>query len=381
MDARTSAKSLTTGVTLDPMGVLEKFQVAPHQIRDYLSLVGDTSDNIVGAKGIGAKRAVELLTKFGDLDTLYDKLAESDGKTLGLTPAVTASLVEFATRFETVRKLITLRDDVDLPFEEIFAERRPKGGDLEEPMPDEIPHDAERDTFTRDMFSTIDVKTMPAPPPEPAREVVTPQADGKATVTQEVAAPAPAPTPQPSLLDSVVAATPVEWERQLEPRSMAQAQWLAKELHSSRLFSAYGTPAAVLSTILAGRELGLNVMAALRAFHIIDGKPVMQADFIRALVINSKLPKYFRCTERTAKSATFVTKRGDDPEMSLTYTFDEAREAWPKKASDWEKSFLASGWGKNPADMCVARAGSKLARLVYPEVVYGLYAPEEFDPS
>ena len=48
---------------------------------------------------------------------------------------------------------------------------------------------------------------------------------------------------------------------------------------------------------------------------------------------------------------------------------------FPNLKDKWDKS----GWGKNPADMLVARAGAKLARLVYPDVVHGLYAPEEME--
>ena len=122
-------------------------------------------------------------------------------------------------------------------------------------------------------------------------------------------------------------------------------------------------------TVLAGRELGMPTMHALRAFHIVDGKPVLAADAIRALVLRSGLARYFRCTERTAARATFVTQRGDEPEIGLTYTIEEATTAGLLKAG--------SGWVKNPADMLVARAGSKLARLVYPDVVHGIYAGDE----
>jgi hypothetical protein len=103
--------------------------------------------------------------------------------------------------------------------------------------------------------------------------------------------------------------------------------------------------------------------------------PRMAADFIRALVINSGKAKYFRPVERTAKSATFETQRGDDPPISMTYTIEEGRTAFAGDVKAWEKS----GWGKNPADMCVARCSSKLARLVYPEVTFGLVAYEEID--
>jgi hypothetical protein len=95
------------------------------------------------------------------------------------------------------------------------------------------------------------------------------------------------------------------------------------------------------------------------------------------MVIRSGLAHYFRCTERTATRATFETQRGDDLPMSLTFTIEEARIAWSKT----QEKFDASGWGHNPADMLVARAGAKLARLVYPDVVHGLYAPEEIEAA
>ena len=164
--------------------------------------------------------------------------------------------------------------------------------------------------------------------------------------------------------------TVVDYERQLEPQSMNQAVQLAGLLFKARLFGAYGTPEAVLSTVLSGRELGLSAMASLRAFHIVEGRPTLAADALRALVIKSGKAKSFRCTERTPTAATFVTQREGDEPMELRYTIEEAHAAGLVKNG--------SGWTKNPADMLVARASSKLARLVYPDVVAGLYAPEEF---
>jgi hypothetical protein len=144
---------------------------------------------------------------------------------------------------------------------------------------------------------------------------------------------------------------------------------------ASRLFGAYGHPAGILATILAGRELGIPPMASLRAFHIIDSKPVASAGLIQARIMQSPKCEYFRCIERTAEAATFATKRKGDPEVQLRYTIEEARQAWTKPI----EKFAQSGYGKNPADMLVARATSKLARLVYPDVVMGLYGKEEFD--
>ncbi len=60
--------------------VFESWGVYPEQIGDYLSLVGDSSDNIPGVKGIGAKSAVSLLNEFETLDGIYDHLAEIGSK-------------------------------------------------------------------------------------------------------------------------------------------------------------------------------------------------------------------------------------------------------------------------------------------------------------
>lgn len=56
--------------TLDRAGVVEKFGVPPEGIRDYLTLVGDTVDNIPGVVGVGPKTAVKLLAQFGSVEAL-----------------------------------------------------------------------------------------------------------------------------------------------------------------------------------------------------------------------------------------------------------------------------------------------------------------------
>jgi len=60
--------------------VVEDWGVYPEQIRDYLALVGDSSDNIPGVKGIGAKTAAKLLTQFGSLEAIYEGLDQISSK-------------------------------------------------------------------------------------------------------------------------------------------------------------------------------------------------------------------------------------------------------------------------------------------------------------
>ena len=54
----------------DPAAVEERFGVPPEKILDVRALVGDTSDNIPGVKGIGEKGAAKLIAEWGDLDAL-----------------------------------------------------------------------------------------------------------------------------------------------------------------------------------------------------------------------------------------------------------------------------------------------------------------------
>ena len=60
----------------DSDAVYEKFGVYPEQIADYLALTGDAVDNIPGVPGVGPKTAAALLTHFGTLEALYERLDE-----------------------------------------------------------------------------------------------------------------------------------------------------------------------------------------------------------------------------------------------------------------------------------------------------------------
>lgn len=375
------ANGATPEKTYDIAAVTEKFGVAPNQMLDFLALVGDTSDNIKGAIKIGAVTAAKLLNTFGTLDDLYAALDKGEAS---LSPAVKASLIEFRPWMDTVRSLIRLRPDAPIPFEEVFRERVPADVAVfydEEGLTDES-GSVDGDTLgMTGPTSTVDsAHSGELPRPSDAAKSSDATTAAKAERNSPIAGAGsiPAHSHQQSLVvreSSTSAPAPAEWERQLEPRSIDQAKALADSMFLSRLFSAYGHPAGIMATVMAGRELGMPAMGSLRAFHIIDNKPTLSAGAIHALVLRSGLAEYFRCTERTSERCTFVTKRNGEPEMALTFTIEEAKQAWQKETA----KFATSGWGRNPADMLVARASTKLARLVYPDVVHNLYASEEME--
>lgn len=67
---------------VDEISVREKYGIEPIQIIDYLALVGDTSDNIPGVRGIGEKTASPLIQKFGSVEGIYERIDEVDKKGL-----------------------------------------------------------------------------------------------------------------------------------------------------------------------------------------------------------------------------------------------------------------------------------------------------------
>ncbi|MGC9286327.1 MAG: 5'-3' exonuclease [Hydrogenobaculum sp.] len=61
-----------TNKVFDEEAVIEKFGVPPSKLADYLALIGDSVDNIKGIKGVGPKKAVELLEKYGSIENILN---------------------------------------------------------------------------------------------------------------------------------------------------------------------------------------------------------------------------------------------------------------------------------------------------------------------
>lgn len=69
-------------VRYDSQGVFDKWGVRPDQFIDYLAIVGDTSDNVPGVKGIGEKGALKLLQQFSTLEDIYARIDEVESKSI-----------------------------------------------------------------------------------------------------------------------------------------------------------------------------------------------------------------------------------------------------------------------------------------------------------
>ncbi len=94
-------------VTLDPEGVMEKFGVPPERIIDYLTLVGDSVDNVPGIPKVGPKTAAKWLNQYGTLDKIISHAEEIKGK-------VGESLRDNLDQIPLSKELVTLKLDVEL---------------------------------------------------------------------------------------------------------------------------------------------------------------------------------------------------------------------------------------------------------------------------
>jgi DNA polymerase-1 len=88
--------------------VVEKFGVPPCKVADVLSLIGDTSDNVPGVPGIGVKTAAQLITEYGDLETLLEMVEGIKQEKRRQSIITNADVARLS------KKLVTLNDRVEL---------------------------------------------------------------------------------------------------------------------------------------------------------------------------------------------------------------------------------------------------------------------------
>ena len=137
--------------TLDEAGVLAKFGVPPGRIIDYLSLVGDSADNVPGVTKCGPKTAVKWLTQYGSLDGVMAAAGDIGG-------VVGENLRRALDFLPLGRKLVTVCCDLDLPKK--VGDLRPHGVDRTQLA--ELFARYEMKSWLREVLSAAE-ETAPAP--------------------------------------------------------------------------------------------------------------------------------------------------------------------------------------------------------------------------
>jgi 5'-3' exonuclease len=371
-DARgVSAVSVVQGVSYNEAAVQAKFEVPPSLMRDMLALWGDKSDNIPGVPSIGPKIAAKLLKDFGSVNGILASCDRIDNA------RIRALIFDHAEALRLSLKLVTLKDDAPINFGDCMQPRVAKplteSRGFEEAEFDDVPSEPKQEEVS-DVQASAEPQKDPEPEPPSA---------------PDVKQPGPAPSkPDPKLdreaeTTTAIVLRPPDWSSALEPCNVRDAYKMATVLYNSRLFAAYGNPDAVFAVILRGRSLGIDASTALSCFHIIEGKPVMHASLIVALVHRSGKAKYFQLLESSSTVAKYVTHREGDPRpVTMSFDVEDALaagllEMHQGKLRGVSKSGKPSNWDKYRRTMLRWRAATELARAVYPDVVTGLYTPDE----
>ncbi len=179
-----------TNTTMDIDGVIEKFGVRPEQIVDYLTLMGDSIDNVPGVEKCGPKTAAKWLAEYHDLDQLFANADKIGGK-------IGENLRAAIPRLPLSRELVTIRTDV--PLEHGPTDLRMRDRDVE---------------ALRELYTRYDFKAA--------------LKDLDAAVTGPAAPAAATPAPAPAAHVAPDAALGAEGEYELVMTEERLAAWLEK---------------------------------------------------------------------------------------------------------------------------------------------------------
>ncbi|MBA4156482.1 MAG: DNA polymerase I [Gemmatimonadetes bacterium] len=89
----------------------ERLGVAPERVVDYLALIGDTSDNVPGVRGIGPKTAIRLIEQFGPIETILENVENISAK------RPREALTSEPDRALLSKRLVTIRTDLPVPLD------------------------------------------------------------------------------------------------------------------------------------------------------------------------------------------------------------------------------------------------------------------------
>ena len=145
---------------------------------------------------------------------------------------------------------------------------------------------------------------------------------------------------------------------------------LAGRIHATEFVPASlrGSVAKTAAAVLYSRELGLPPMTGLGSVHVINGRAGISAEMMRALILQAghelRIPE-----SNSVQCRIKGRRRGEDEWQEFAYSFAEAQ-----RAGDVAKN---KNYQTRPADMLLARATTRLARAVFPDVIHGMRSVEE----
>lgn len=156
------------------------------------------------------------------------------------------------------------------------------------------------------------------------------------------------------------------------PHELLVYDTIAKSAHDSKLFRNIGDESGLKMIMLAARELSIPPMLALTSgIRNINGNLEISARMMNALLRRAGIS--IKILESNDNVCKLYGKRKEGDEATVSFEFAEAQRAGLVKPG--------GGWTKCPKDMCFARAISRLARQLAPDVIGGCYVQGEIEEA
>jgi hypothetical protein len=156
------------------------------------------------------------------------------------------------------------------------------------------------------------------------------------------------------------------------PKTLDEVFRLADSVAACR-YCGITSPDAAVILMGAAASLGFEPIQGLAGMRLIDNRPCPSADMLVAACLRSQQCERFIEVESSETKSTWETSRAGIITRE-SFSIDDAKKAGLIKANKPD-----SAWNKYPRKMLSARAKAALARLVYPDLCFGMYIPEEIE--
>ena len=172
----------------------------------------------------------------------------------------------------------------------------------------------------------------------------------------------------------------------LAPSNWAELNAMARTIGGSGLWPGIRTPEQAIAVVSLGAAMGFTAPQALQLFHIVEGRPSLSAAGPAAVMQASPEIEYVHPVEASTERCVLEGKRRGAPgPVRACYTIEEAIKAG--RCSRNPKGVIVApgrsgkpgAWETATEDMLYARALSRLARRLAPDLLMGIYVPDEME--
>lgn len=201
-------------------------------------------------------------------------------------------------------------------------------------------------------------------------------ANQTATIPNEIAPELAIVQKAPSLPRSILEMNENQFDRlKILSKVVSDSQLSYAKMGSTKL-----SALDVMLVMLKGLSLGINEMAALDLIDLIQGKPALKPQGMLALIYNSGEVEYMHFTDENETAIVTVKRRGM-PEHIERFSMDDANRMTTNEWVNGQKTTIPlsqkDNWKKQPAVMRKWRAVSAMARVIFSDIIQGMYTTDE----